>query len=140
MRGNHEGVPLGLDFQRSIPAHAGEPVIYRYPLDMIQVYPRTCGGTVIAVTGASDGLGLSPHMRGNPDQFDHIPSEWGSIPAHAGEPASGTWSCTAVWVYPRTCGGTVIAVTENASDGLEAVYPRTCGGTSDIQVADSTVL
>ena len=50
--------------------------------------------------------GLSPRVRGNPDnRTDRGPGR-GSIPACAGEP-SGRQRCRGgSWVYPRVCGGT----------------------------------
>ena len=52
--------------------------------------------------------GLSPRMRGN---RSHVPKGRmipGSIPAHAGEPASSSAGVSVSGVYPRACGGTMV--------------------------------
>ena len=56
-------LPLG-----SIPAHAGEPSLYRLTNVNSQVYPRACGGTNSWILEIALALGLSPRMRGNPDR------------------------------------------------------------------------
>ena len=89
------------------------------------VYPRTCGGTVdaISISAASTGLsphvrgnqetlvlmlleiGLSPHVRGNPLSMTYSIHTKGSIPARAGEPRQDFTDAPHPRVYPRTCGG-----------------------------------
>ena len=89
MRGNRLLRGYGTAKTRSIPAHAGEPdSIPRRP-SWRRVYPRACGGTVIAGAGVSVMAGLSPRMRGNRAKRDARRAQAGSIPAHAGEPGSG---------------------------------------------------
>ena len=51
-------------------------------------------------------MGLSPRMRGNPDNPIPTIGEFGSIPAYAGEPGRLLISARPVGVYPRVCGGT----------------------------------
>jgi len=51
-------------------------------------------------------VGLSPHMRGNPDNGDDQGKGRRSIPAHAGEPPRLARRAGGSEVYPRTCGGT----------------------------------
>ena len=92
--------------QGSIPACAGEPADKQIALLKQRVYPRVCGGTRIAIQRAALGLGLSPRVRGNPAHAGHDVEGEGSIPACAGEPASGTRSTSRSQVYPRVCGGT----------------------------------
>ena len=70
----------------SIPACAGEP---QRPLPRPRcypVYPRVCGGTHPALVWGSDGQGLSPRVRGNPDAIASRKIVLRSIPACAGEP------------------------------------------------------
>ena len=73
------------------------------------VYPRTRGGTLCQVCGRSFDQGLSPHTRGNRDRQGSVQLLPGSIPAHAGEPGSGSDSVSGSGVYPRTRGGTSAA-------------------------------
>ena len=106
MRGN---LDLELPFPAligSIPACAGEPVpcnnIGTFPV----VYPRVCGGTVVAIMVGKSPEGLSPRVRGNPGRSaPAMPLSW-SIPACAGEPARHAGGVGAEGVYPRVCGGT----------------------------------
>ena len=71
-----------------------------------QVYPRVCGGTVIGSRELFDHTGLSPRVRGNPGPKKQPMAQHGSIPACAGEPASGGDAGGDHQVYPRVCGGT----------------------------------
>ena len=49
----------------SIPAPAGEPVVYIAPVALPAVYPRACGGTLAFPPSAYSREGLSPRLRGN---------------------------------------------------------------------------
>ena len=70
------------------------------------VYPRVCGGTIATAVGAAFQQGLSPRVRGNLARRRRADVLVGSIPARAGEPATGLPAPTRWWVYPRVCGGT----------------------------------
>ena len=76
------------------------------PLSRPAVYPRVCGGTRIARRRLAGPQGLSPRVRGNPQQFRPVRIVQGSIPACAGEPQRTARSGISVTVYPRVCGGT----------------------------------
>ena len=58
--------------------------------------------------------GLSPRVRGKPDDQQTLATEQGSIPACAGE---------ARWVRPGAA--------------VDAVYPRVCGGSAFSEAIDS---
>ncbi len=91
----------------SIPAHAGKPAGLDRQWRLDRVYPRPCGETLESALQRRVDEGLSPPMRGNPLRRGKPRKDIGSIPAHAGKPASSrTRSCTAR-VYPRPCGETV---------------------------------
>ena len=106
MRGNQGRVALNQSGFRSIPAYAGEPEVYTVSARAGKVYPRVCGGTVLAHLPGSDERGLSPRMRGNPKTGRCARCRLGSIPAYAGEPRpSNSWE-PLYRVYPRVCGGT----------------------------------
>ena len=91
---------------RSIPARAGEPPSRRTGGSRGRVYPRACGGTVVAgIIGRIPG-GLSPRVRGNHPQSIVRRRCHGSIPARAGEPSTGGSARHQAQVYPRACGGT----------------------------------
>ena len=91
----------------SIPAHAGEPPRSRGAGGQTRVYPRTRGGAEIEGTHREVDWGLSPHTRGSPTGTRGVPSSWGSIPAHAGEPHVHGEGRPEARVYPRTRGGAV---------------------------------
>ena len=66
-----------------------------------------CGGTNSSIDTATVAMGLSPRVRGNPNDTVARLREEGSIPACAGEPMNRLrWDLDAR-VYPRVCGGTV---------------------------------
>ena len=54
-----------------------------------RVYPRACGGTACVAMVQTLRRGLSPRVRGNRHARPRAAKAWGSIPARAGEPASG---------------------------------------------------
>ncbi len=89
-----------------IPARAGEPLGYAFVAPAIGAYPRSRGGTFMAVNRAFTHSGLSPLARGNRAQ----PLPWlcniGPIPARAGEPLRRHWPHRRPWAYPRSRGGT----------------------------------
>ena len=47
-------------------------------------------------------------MRGNLNTAVKMDDEYGSIPAHAGEPGARCPTGCGTWVYPRACGGTFV--------------------------------
>ena len=106
VRGNQLVGLLPLISRGSIPARAGEPWARSAGSRTSPVYPRACGGTNKTVDLRSDGIGLSPRVRGNLSQDPEVRRPLGSIPARAGEPASHVADAVADRVYPRACGGT----------------------------------
>ena len=147
MRGNLDGQALLLADPGSIPAHAGEPGRRRRRPGRSRVYPRACGGTLIAHGVYALDRGLSPRMRGNLLVSGVVPRGRGSIPAHAGEPSTSPRELRTTRVYPRACGGTGAPLSSSILPmGLsprmrgnqyelarelpvKRVYPRACGGT-----------
>ena len=91
---------------RSIPAHAGEPLLAPLGANRGGVYPRPRGGTYTTAPAAISARGLSPPTRGNLRRLRALGVRERSIPAHAGEPCRriSTRGCTRV--YPRPRGGT----------------------------------
>ena len=73
----------------SIPARAGEPGTAGVPRGILKVYPRACGGTLMAVKRVAKIEGLSPRVRGNRYETRKVSPEKRSIPARAGEPGAG---------------------------------------------------
>ena len=110
---------------RSIPACAGEPPRTVRTSGSTQVYPRVCGGTSDVKIGPKIASGLSPRVRGNRRRRAPRRQRGGSIPACAGEPATGAPGRGPRRVYPRVCGGTTSSPsTPNAISGLS---PRVRG-------------
>ncbi len=129
VRGNRRPPPRTTRTPRSIPACAGEPFPALPERQMIQVYPRVCGGTNCRMMSTMGSIGLSPRVRGNPASASSSLSSSGSIPACAGEPIENqdyTWRMA---VYPRVCGGTELCLTATTSPvGLS---PRVRGNLDD---------
>ena len=124
-RGNRISPCSSPSSRRSIPAHAGEPEVYRLLGVSAEVYPRPRGGTNAGDAIASAARGLSPPTRGNPaDRVDAV-QVGGSIPAHAGEPKRNRWLNIPTGVYPRPRGGTASAHREVM--GAEGLSPPTRG-------------
>ena len=106
-RGNPLEYPYAAVGAGSIPAHAGEPLWNGGRGGHAAVYPRPRGGTRSTDFGSSKSAGLSPPTRGNRIAPLSTNRQSGSIPAHAGEPMSLSWSASALRVYPRPRGGTL---------------------------------
>ena len=126
VRGNQIAIPCSNPNLGSIPAGAGEPPLGASINFAAAVYPRGCGGTLIAHFLLTSMNGLSPRVRGNPEL--HLSSQHcyglsprvrgnrqkaaiyvyltGSIPAGAGEPSMDYQTEVKDRVYPRGCGGT----------------------------------
>ena len=80
--------------RRSIPAPAGEPLVFAGSPDVLRVYPRACGGTMNMSSVGMSIAGLSPRLRGNHQTQAVRPVRMRSIPAPAGEPSAETYhSC-----------------------------------------------
>ena len=109
----------------SIPACAGEPTARHRARLGAGVYPRVCGGTARPDVPRLIRWGLSPRVRGNPVRWPSGGPNAGSIPACAGEPSGAARSGRGPRVYPRVCGGTIIA---SATDvNLAGLSPRVRG-------------
>ncbi len=89
----------------SIPAGAGETVIWRAATDEYPVDPRGCGGDSADPRAAIPIRGRSPRVRGRRKRNVRRQRLAGSIPAGAGETASSRACCRRRWVDPRGCGG-----------------------------------
>ena len=116
LRGNRIWRPYTSSKRRSIPALAGEPRADSGQRPHPRVYPRTCGGTIIASGLRYIVKGLSPHLRGNRKEESYPGAHGGSIPALAGEPPSIWAGRHRQKVYPRTCGGTSAGGLENLEE------------------------
>ena len=125
VRGNRVRGAVRRERKGSIPACAGEPRSTSPPVHPPRVYPRVCGGTAPACEAAAMRKGLSPRVRGNPDDLVDDVRPAGSIPACAGEPRSSSTSTLASWVYPRVCGGTHVRQDQFAS--MAGLSPRVRG-------------
>ena len=106
IRGNGRNHQRNQFCRGSIPAHTGERDVCPNCSYHLRVYPRTYGGTRIILKRGKNIEGLSPHIRGNGIPRIRTGCAWGSIPAHTGERVSGSYSSSAIRVYPRTYGGT----------------------------------
>ena len=90
---------------RSIPAWAGETILYADDVLAKGVYPRVGGGNAAVWAGEAIQDGLSPRgrgkLRGIAQHFAHARS----IPAWAGETTAKRTATATSWVYPRVGGG-----------------------------------
>ena len=109
----------------SIPACAGEPLKEMVMLTVRSVYPRVCGGTIMATTASSTTRGLSPRVRGNQTAQNMGKEQVRSIPACAGEPHRPGAGAVAAEVYPRVCGGTSTEFIRLFA-ASRTPHPRTC--------------
>ncbi len=109
----------------SIPAHAGEPRPRAGSRGGPGVDPRARGGAATFFTFAGSVAGRSPRTRGSQRHGQVPPVILGSIPAHAGEPATARPPRSRAGVDPRARGG---AQPVSPGDVLgEGRSPRTRG-------------
>ncbi len=102
----------------SIPACAGEPDSRRVATESARVDPRVRGGAAHVEARIGSDAGRSPRARGSPAEAYALPWSLGSIPACAGEPASGACTPGCDTVDPRVRGGAVVReVTEREGLG-----------------------
>ncbi|CAI8736376.1 conserved protein of unknown function [Methylococcus capsulatus] len=97
----------------------------------VPVYPRVCGGAMIARLPFRQSEGLSPRVRGSqqgPGEFDV--KQW-SIPACAGEPPRIIVMQQAQRVYPRVCGGA--SHTHVVASVISGLSPRVRGSHRRVQ-------
>ena len=125
VRGNLEAKAMMTPMTRSIPACAGEPRQAVPGGGATSVYPRVCGGTLLAIVSHPAGVGLSPRVRGNLLAVSYPVDVPRSIPACAGEPRSGLLLLPHEEVYPRVCGGTVHRAPRSPVD--QGLSPRVRG-------------
>ncbi len=105
-RGNLGAVPQADGAPGSIPAHAGQPWWCWSPPGATRVHPRSRGATDVPQGFGSVEEGPSPLTRGNRvSSADAVPGA-GSIPAHAGQPTSGSSCRSSRRVHPRSRGAT----------------------------------
>ena len=90
-----------------------------------EVYPRPRGGTPSPSGSPAHIKGLSPPTRGNQHSEHGEGARQGSIPAHAGEPASRPAASPETTVYPRPRGGT--ARSSPVSENTVGLSPPTRG-------------
>ena len=115
----------------SIPARAGEPAGSGCCRAGAGVYPRACGGTPLDDVLVFRESGLSPRVRGNPQDGQVRVRPVGSIPARAGEPRDRSVRPHRRWVYPRACGGT--SACRPPPPGSSGLSPRVRGNLTRIQ-------
>ena len=89
-----------------IPASAGEPTPQAAGPTWAWAYPRIRGGTHHASANRSSVSGLSPHPRGNRSDEQEEATQYGPIPASAGEPNFEFVGLRLEGAYPRIRGGT----------------------------------
>ena len=108
MRGNLGKQAESALYIRSIPAHAGQPLLRYLLRRVVGVYPRACGATRSPLFAFLPNTGLSPRMRGNLEVEVRVLVSYRSIPAHAGQPPVHISEPSHIEVYPRACGATPI--------------------------------
>ena len=88
LRGNPTYTFPNADVVGSIPAPAGEPLVWALATYAGWVYPRACGGTNSSSSAIECLSGLSPRLRGNQELVADDVGHDRSIPAPAGEPST----------------------------------------------------
>ncbi len=124
-RGSPSEPAMGLHWERSIPAYAGEPSAGRARPAGGRVHPRLRGGASVPASTFAPTAGPSPPTRGSPRPDEPALQEEGSIPAYAGEPRPRLRVAARLSVHPRLRGGASTAVTRSVR--LSGPSPPTRG-------------
>ena len=108
-----------------IPACAGQPGSGRRRKRTAWAYPRVCGATMPVIASVIWGAGLSPRVRGNPQEGCFAGLPCGPIPACAGQPFRLEDFTSLRVAYPRVCGATKVA--EAYAGPASGLSPRVRG-------------
>ncbi len=112
-------------FERSIPACAGETSVHVFTPFLKGVYPRVCGGNRPPVVVYPKTSGLSPRVRGKQEGGEIVDRYLRSIPACAGETRPHPLASPLGQVYPRVCGGNAPERSKQAMN--QGLSPRVRG-------------
>ena len=104
MRGRPDFTPLGVEYVRIIPAHAGQTGSQTVLLRCLADHPRACGANLLCRLPRVGEFGSSPRMRGKRHCLSPMYSCRRIIPAHAGQTASRSQARTLPTDHPRACG------------------------------------
>ena len=104
LRGSRERHRAAGPLQGPIPAPAGQPASGSRRRKGWGAYPRTCGAACPCSRHSPTSRGLSPHLRGSPQDVASNGLNDGPIPAPAGQPIWTRSDGTPRGAYPRTCG------------------------------------
>ncbi len=104
MRGTVEDMEFVDDFDRFIPAHAGNSSRWRRCRQERPVHPRACGEQSAPHGDSQELAGSSPRMRGTVQHLMEFMPLIRFIPAHAGNRAVQVPLLPMVPVHPRACG------------------------------------
>ena len=104
VRGIRGAAELPLEPGGSIPACAGNPGPASRTSSSTTVHPRVCGESHWKVNRVMTEPGPSPRVRGIHGRQGWNNGRCGSIPACAGNPASGSTRDKTSRVHPRVCG------------------------------------
>ena len=116
MRGTLALSGASIDFQRIIPAYAGNtsPTIQTRPPS--GDHPRVCGEHFRRVIVASTLQGSSPRMRGTPSRAFAMDKNTGIIPAYAGNTHRNGRRSSDSRDHPRVCGEHAYALPKASMD------------------------
>ena len=118
----------------SIPAHAGQPSLAHNRPAWARVHPRSRGAAAIENLQRMDLAGPSPLTRGSRRRAQGPSAPWGSIPAHAGQPAALIAGGAGRRVHPRSRGAA--HGDEHLHGRRQGPSPLTRGSHTSIRHAD----
>ena len=104
MRGKLNGVNQAANYQRIIPAHAGQTCSVLACIAVFADHPRACGANVDCAALAVSAAGSSPRMRGKRPLTEFNNSQIRIIPAHAGQTGGRANPHRFSTDHPRACG------------------------------------
>ena len=125
LRGNPSRRRCACTGRGSIPALTGKPIADTSATRRQRVYPRAYGETSRRRRLGRGYRGLSPRLRGNPEQHGIAAEHVGSIPALTGKPRGRSRRRRRCWVYPRAYGETTRV--RHATKRRQGLSPRLRG-------------
>ena len=125
VRGELPVGPLGLGWDRIIPACAGRTPSRRSNEPDRPDHPRVCGANYMIANFKDGGHGSSPRVRGERRRHRHHGGGERIIPACAGRTPTSSAPSTHPPDHPRVCGANNVVMP--LGDGLDGSSPRVRG-------------
>ena len=127
VRGTAKRNPQANQYQRFIPACAGNSIVASVFVNATAVHPRVCGEQPTGFSPRNARSGSSPRVRGTGGRFTQNPLVERFIPACAGNSLFSVPARVGKTVHPRVCGEQLAKLTRRQTDAGSSPRVRGTG-------------